>query len=252
MAFGSIGSLGTRGLKSANMSSFALTTTATAAAGSGVFVFVAVDNAGTTNNTDEGAVSSFTDSAGGNTWSKIAENTVTSGSTEDGSVVSLWYSLLTNGISSGGTITASFTNNTLRDAAAIIAWNFSIAAGSTLAIEGTPNRAADQGGTASGTGMDVTTSNIECLRIHACAIQDNAFTFGTPTTGWSVTGTVASSGGGAATNQACGAEYHISTGTSDPVSLNTRGPTSDQKVAVYGCLKEIAAAPDVLMAQVLL
>jgi hypothetical protein len=91
----------------------ALTTSAVAEAANVVVLVVAVDNNATVDG-DEGAVSSVTDSAGGNTWTKAREFCNSQAALQAGATISVWFSKLTNQIASGGTITANFTNNTAR------------------------------------------------------------------------------------------------------------------------------------------
>src|SRR3990172_7887890 len=94
MAFASVGTLGSAQDKTAG-TTIQMTTSAAAEAGNLVIVVVARD--------EGGLISSISDSAGGNTWKNAAdvENAA-------GSAASIWYSVLTNQIANGGTITANF------------------------------------------------------------------------------------------------------------------------------------------------
>jgi len=134
--------LGTIQSKTANQSSLALVTGATAAAGRLAWVTIAVDNATTTDG-DGGAVSSITDTAGGNTWTKAIEFQNGQGSAQAGAVVSIWYSILVNQINRGGTITANFTSNTSRDAAAMAGDCVKLLSGYDLQVYTTMTGASD-------------------------------------------------------------------------------------------------------------
>src|SRR5262245_17493612 len=173
MAFASVGTLGSVQNKTADKASAALTITAQADAGNLVVLWIAVDNnSSTSGGVDEAAITGVTDSAGGNTWVEAKEWTNSAGSAaQTGATVALWYSVLTNTISSGGTITVSWNNATSRDAAALSAWEFTKGAGTTIAIEGTP---ATFVGVSNNAIFDVTTANIECLRLVAFATESNS------------------------------------------------------------------------------
>src|SRR4029079_10768843 len=103
--------------------------------------------------------------------------------------VSIWYAVLGSTLNIGGTITISFTTQANADASAARAVKFTVAAGSKVAIEGTP-----AGATGSGS-MDVTTANIECLRVRAIGVESNSNTQITPTSTWTVSGFVRSGTG---------------------------------------------------------
>lgn len=235
MAFASVGTLGTNNTKTANMSSKVLTTSAQAEAGNLVVVAVAVDNA-TATDQDEGAVSSVTDSAGGNTWTKGKEFSNSGGAAQGGSVISVWFSKLAVQIPSGGTITANFTSSTSRDAAVISAWEFTV--DGSVEIEATNQAAEDQASAPPGS-LDATTANIACLRIRAIACEDTGGS-GTPTSGWTEMADATTSGGGAASNQELYTEFRISTGTGD--ASDPTFDSSDQ-VSVYVALREVSAEP---------
>src|SRR3990167_3691155 len=132
MSWASVGTLGAGNSISAG-TTVAITTSATAEAGNFVLVTVALDNTGTTDS-DFSEVSSITDSAGGNTWTKCAEYTNGQGSAAAGVTISAWRSILTNQIASGGTITANLANSVTSKA--LSAWEFTLGAGSTVSIAG--------------------------------------------------------------------------------------------------------------------
>lgn len=228
MTIASVGSLGTVGSVTADQSTLVLTTSATLEAGNLGVIVIGVDNNQTTDG-DEGAVSGVVDSAG-NTWTKAAEFTNGQGAAKAGATCSVWYCRAATQLTSGGTITATFTNNTSRDAAAATAWEFTV--GGTVAIEGTPGTLADDTNL---TSLNVTTTNIACLRIRAAGIEGTGVAPMTVTSTWTEF-TFASAGGAAGANMNAWAEFLISTGTgaaSDPAASANRDAAS-----VYVAFKE--------------
>jgi hypothetical protein len=233
MAFASVGSLGSGGSVTANQSTLVLTTTATLEAGNLGVIIIGVDNNQTTDG-DEGAVSGVVDSAG-NTWVKGAEFTNGQGTAQAGATCSIWYCVVPSQLTSGGTITASFTNNTSRDASAITAWEFTLSG--TVAVEGTPGTLANDGSDLAS--LNVTTSNIECLRIRGAAIERGADTLSAVTSGWTNITPAGDSGGGAnQSNVSAVGEFIISTATgaaSDPTLT-----TNQDGASIYIAFKEVA------------
>jgi len=194
---------------------------------------VAVDNNQTTDG-DEGAVTSVTDSSGGNTWTKAAEFCNGQGAAQAGTTCSIWYTKATATVSTS--VTANFSNATSRDASAAICKSFRMAAGSTVSVQGTAtlaNDAADPGS------LNVTTPNAEFLRIRGIAGETSVATFLTPTTNWIDIGGDQSAGGSAATNQAVRGEFIISTGTGDASDPTW---TAVDCASVYVAFKETLAA----------
>lgn len=224
--------------KTANQASIVVTPLSTWAAGKFCIIGIATDNFGTT----DGAaahISSIVDSLG-NTWSLGSSYRAGRGSAQGGATVSLYYSLLTTGYNgSSDTVTFNLSNATSRDATGYSGRAFSIGAGSTVAVEGTPAQTATTA--ADPPSQNVTTANIECLRVRAIAAETDSGGF-SPTaspafTSWSSGPT---SGGSAVTNMCFKGEYIISTGTgaaSDPT-----GYTADQ-ASIYVAFKEVAGGP---------
>ena len=214
MAWTSLNTLGSNQSKTAG-TSIALTTSAAVEAGHVVVVIVAIDNTQTTDgNTSE--VSSITDSAGGNTWVKAREFCNGQGGAASGATVSVWYSKLTNAIVSGGTITANLANSIT--AKAISAWEFSIAAGATVSVAGTPQDLANDNadpGSMTVPGL----SSREYLFIRGIAAETNSTAALMPTSNFAAFTGNQTSGAGAASNMAVRGEFAILTGTtatSDP------------------------------------
>lgn len=239
MAFAAVGTLGTVQSATANQSTLVLTTSATLEAGNLGVIVIAVDNNQTTDG-DESAVTGVVDSAG-NTWTKGAEFTNGQGGAQAGATCSLWYKVAGTQLTSGGTITVSFSNNTVRDAAAATAHEFTIGAGATVSVEGTPATQADDN--AAITSFGTTTANIECLRICGGA-EEGVQTLSTWSQGgWTQMSKNGTTGGGAAGNMGVQAMFKISTGTAD--NAGGTGALCD-RAAVYVALKETAAAKNVV------
>lgn len=240
MAFASVGSAGSGSSKTANQSSTALTTSATIEAGNLAVLMIAVDNNASTDG-DEGAVSSVTDSAGGNTWSKALEFCFADTASQAGSTCSVWYCVLATQLSSGGTVTANYTNNTSRDAMGWQIWEFTKGASTTVAVEATNTQASDGTDPAS---LDAITANIECLRIRAVSVEGASdgqqSNITTNTTSWTNIPRAGTTGGSATSNQTISGEFHISTGTGD-ASDPTYQIAGGDRASCYVAFKEVAA-----------
>jgi hypothetical protein len=232
MTITSIGLRGSSITKVANAASRAQAVNADVAAGRLLVMIICVDNHESTDG-DLGAVTGITDDAGGNTWTKAREYQYSGGGAQAGEVISIWFSRLTNGLTSGQNVTAAFSNSTSRDAAGIALWEFSVGGG--IAVEA--SNAASRNGTPPS--FDVTTANIECLRIRAIGRGSNNAPGLTPTTNWTEIIDAASSGGSSGTNNSLYAEFHISTGTGD-ASAPTNGVSFTSWTDVYVALKETA------------
>ena len=209
MAITDLGSLGAIGSTVNNQPSLLLTTTAAVAVGELVVVVIAVDNP---QNGGDAGVASVTNTGTANTWTKAIQicNAVAA---QGGASCSLWYTVATAAMSSGATITATFSDATTSDATAMTARHFSVATGNGFAVEGTPgtllhNTAADPGS------LNVTTANISCLRIRGCAAQVGNNTSLTPTASWTAWANGNSATTGTTAEMCARAEHRIVTGTS--------------------------------------
>ena len=170
--------------KGSNQASTALTTATNAAAqNSLVVVMIAVDNYGTTDG-DLSEVTGVVSSDGVNKWTKAVEFTNGQGTAQTGATLSIWWSFVKKAMPTSSTITASFTQQNSRDAVAMTAWNFSVAAKYHPIITGTPaglaNDAADPGS------LNVTTGNISCLRVRGIATEQSTATALTQTASWTL------------------------------------------------------------------
>jgi len=230
MAFASVGTLGSTSLGDQNQTAVSLTTATTnAVAGNLVVVCVAVDNHTTGADGDEGAVSSVTDSAS-NTYTKAKEFANTQATLQGGAVISIWYSVLTSNLSTGGTITANYTNNSSRDDSCICAHVFSFSgtvaldgAGATLASDAF----ADTGSPFTFPSLDYTTSGTPRLRIRGFAREYGGTLTGTATSGWTQLAPLVHSSTTAANSQmSMYSEFKISSSTTD-----ASAPTASASIA---------------------
>lgn len=239
MAFSAVTALGTAGVDT-GAGNPSITLSANAEAGRFVFVLIAKDNVGTADGTSS-EITDVTDSAGGNTWQSAGANRNGQGAANAGAYVDLWWSVLTNQINSGGTITVQKSTDV---DCAITAYKATIGAGNTVGLDGFPVGQNNDGADPSG----ITTSgleNIEHLHIRATASESETATGPTPTATWTaIAGTISSTAGASAANMRISGEYKISTSTGE-----TSNPTlfsADHSSMLYP-FKEIS--PDVLFSQ---
>lgn len=240
LAFKGTGSASTTFSTTANQASFILTTVTTiGAVGDLAVMTYAVDN-NATGDGDEGSVSGVVDSAGNTGWTKAIEFTNGQGSAQAGTCVGIWYCNLTAQLSVGATITSTFTNAASRDASAFNLTYFTMAAGSTAAVEGTPASLANDG-VAAGS-LDCTTASISCIRIRATSSESSSVTAWTKTAAFTAVLTQAVSNfGSTLVNQGIRGEYLISTATGQ-ASAPTGGAGAVDNASVYVAFKEVSAA----------
>jgi hypothetical protein len=219
MAFGGEVSLGATGSTANNQTTLDLATAAAIAAGEFVCVVVAADNIASGG--DDNACSGVTLGIGGQALLKATQiaNAVAA---QGGASCSIWYGVATSALASGGTIRATFGSGTLVDASGLTARKWTIAAGNLVQIEGTPGQLVNNTGADPGS-LNVTTANIECLRVRGIASQVGNNTNLTPTASWTAwaNGNSATTG---TTGEICArAESRIFTGTgaaSDPTYVS--------------------------------
>ena len=225
MAFASVGTLGKVSDTSAG-TSIVLTTAAAAEAGNIVIVVVAKDNVSTTDgNTNE--ITSVTDSATGNTWTKAREFCNGQGAANAGATVAVYYSRITNQIALGGTITANFSDS--RTASAISAWEFS---GNAISVDGTP---VDLANDAAGPGSMALAglTNASHIFFRGIAVEVGAMVGLTPTVGYTAIEFV--SGGVGAAGMGCDGEFIIATATGHTSAPS--GDTGDQAAVFIGFIE---------------
>lgn len=176
---------------------------------------------------------------GGQAATKLAEFTSAGGAALGGECLSWWGLVAGSTIASGATISAAFS--AAITAKAIIARSFSLAAGSTVSVAGTPQTEATEAADAGSLTISGLTSG-EYLWLRGVGIERPDTTALTPTAGF--TAFTASSaqtiGGSAASNVLARAEFRIFTGTSLASDPNT-GIASNTGGSLYIALLEIAA-----------
>lgn len=209
------------------------TDTTGAVAGDFAVLLIAVDN-DQFGDGDEGAVVGITDNAG-NTWRKAVEFTNGQGLLEAGTTCGMWFSNLTANLPIGSTVTIDLS--TVRDAFAVTLHYFTKTATLDGAVEGTPGTLADDNAAAGS--LDVTTSNIACLRIRATASESNSTTVWTKTAAFDAVLTqLVTVIGGPNFNQGIRAEYDVSTGTGQ-ASAPTGGAGAVDNASVYVAFTEV-------------
>jgi hypothetical protein len=194
----------------------------------GLTICLACDNSQTTDG-DEGAVTSITDGAG-NVWQKALEWCNGQGAAGAGVTCSIWYlPKITNSYSSHN-ITVNLSNNTTRDNTSAVLSSWTFGAGNQLILEGTPATVSDDGIDPSS--INVTTANIECIRLRAIASESASTTATTRTAGF--TNSLGAAIPGTA-GVAIRAEIKISTETS--AASNPTLFAADH-ASIYVCFKE--------------
>lgn len=214
-----------------------VTGSVTVTAGNLVIVVVAADNTSTGADGDNGEVSSITDSAGGNTWLKAREFTNTNAAAAAGATVSIWYSILVNGLS-GGTITANFASARVAKAIEIDA--YTLAAGSTVSIVGSDAKAVD-GATNFGSPAVTGLASAEHLWVIGVATEVDIVNWGAGNfpNNQNSQASIGTSGGGGASNMNSMLADGVATDTGlTPTSTST---TSADKAVILVAFKEILA-----------
>lgn len=246
MAFGGATSLGATGSSGNNQSTLALTL---AAAGIGVgelaILVIADDNIGSGADADGNEVASVADNAAGgsNVWTKAVGWTNNMSGAQAGAHCSIWWTLAVRAVAiTTGTVTATFTNNTLSDATAMTGYKFTKDATSTIAVEASNHSSVSAGAPGS---LDATTANIECLRVRGIAGEVGNNVSLTKTAAFAAAWARGNSASSGTTAEMCArAEHAISTGTGLASNPTWSGVTCDI-ANVYAAFKEVFPAQDV-------
>lgn len=223
------GSLGGTGNSGNNQVTLVHTTITTAVAKGDLIVVVVVDdNSGTADKVAD-EVSGVTDSAG-NVYANVAgwSNSV-GAAAQSAASVSVWTSIAAAALAIGGTITATFTSATLSDATALVARAFTVDAGAAVALAAAASTLSTDAGQS--TSMNVTTPNIQCLRIRADGEESNSATQWTNTANWTVWDHVRSGSGTSALEVCARVEHRITTGTGD--ASDPSGEPAADRASVY-------------------
>lgn len=205
-------------------------------AGNIAVLWFAGDDAATATTTDHNSMllTSVTDSAL-NTWTvhRCFTNVQTTAA-ENGATTCIATSKLTTALVVGATITANFTTTTAK---AIVVKEFTIGAGNTIAVAGTPQDLANDGadpGSMTISGL----ANSEHLFVRSTALEREDGIW-TPTTSYTTSGCATTTGGGAASNMNICGEFRILTATSD-----TSDPTATNvdNASIFIAFDEIPSA----------
>jgi len=232
MAWGSAGTLGAAADKTA-ATTVALTTSAAADAGNYVVVVVAIDNTSTTDG-ETSEVSSISDSAGGNTWTKLKEWCNSQGANNGGATCSIWGSVLTNTIASGGTITANLANS--KTAKCISAWEYTLGAGSTVSVAGSYVRSMENPAApiAGVTGLP----SAEYLAVTGHAVED-PYSSTTAAASYTAISQTNTTGQGGASNIGVGGQWTIQTATKFTANM-TNGVAASCAIVVVALLETVS------------
>lgn len=201
-------------------------------------VFIATDNSSTTNGTDNGEVSSVTDSVAGNpnAYSKARERTATQGAANDGAMASIWYCKVAGRIETTDSITVNFASN--RTAKAVSLAVVRPALGATISVEG-GNHQTSADGTAVSVALSGLTSG-EYLWLGMSGVEGPAGDVITGDPDYTDVTRAGTTGGAAASNITNNPEVRIFTGSSD--TFNQTLDVSRGFVALLVALKEAATA----------
>lgn len=230
--FGLGGATCTAQSKTAGTSLACTVATETLDAGNVAVLWFAGDNVATTDVTTA-LLTSVTDSVGGNTWTVRQCFTNGEGTAANGATTCVATSVLTNALPTGSTITANFTSITAK---AIVVREFTIGAGSTIAVAGTiqtlANDNADPGAMTVG-GLTST----EYLWIRSTALERANATW-TATASHTTSGCNGTTGTSGASNMNICGEFRILTATTD-TSDPTAG-SNDDDASLFMAFREVA------------
>lgn len=236
-AIGSVGTIGTAQDKTAG-TTIVLTAANQLDAGNLGILIVTKDNACTADGeTDE--ITGVVDSAS-NTYTQLYEYCFSAaGAGSDRATTAVFYTVATSNLAASGTVTATFSASTAASAATF--WEFTIGAGSTLELTGTPDTGENPNDPPSETVGSL--ANVEHLFIRAIAVENDitiitGITVTTDYTGFTSQGTT---GGGQSGNMSAHGEFRIltaTTSTSDPTLVGGTADSSGFLIAV----NEVAAA----------
>ncbi len=196
-------------------------------------LWFAGDNTATTDG-NGGLLSSVSDSAG-NTWTVQRCFTNSQGTAETGATTCIATSKITAALTtaSSATITANFTTTTAK---AIVVKNFTVAAGNTIEVAGTPQDLADDNLDPGSMAISGLTASTEYLFVRSTALERANATW-TVTASHTIATCNGTTGGGAASNMNICGEFRILTATTD-----TSDPTATavDNASIFIAFKEAA------------
>lgn len=187
--------------------------------------------------------SPVTDS-GGNTYSKAYEWTRSGGVAADGVVVSLHYSKLTTGLTSGSsTITCNY-GSSLTDRAMHLVDEFTITSGNVVSVVGSSQGEAVNTADAGSLTIGSLTSG-EYLFVRAIGTESNAAISMTATTSYSLPGNPSdgcnnTTGGAESSDIGACSEYRIMGSSTGDTSNPTLVDTTNDNASVYVAFQEAA------------
>jgi hypothetical protein len=190
MAWASVGVAGSTGNITANSSAMSIGLRSQPGSGANVgdlLVFtIAVDNASSDSNVDEVAVLSVTDGAS-NAWVKAREITAGGAAVQAGAVCSVWYSHITNALTTSHGVGCIFGSTATRDFKCGQVWRFSKSP--TASVRMVDSTYVTIATSSCGTLDIATNSGGEFLRFRAIAAETTNVTAMTTTAGWVTMGT---------------------------------------------------------------
>lgn len=238
MAFASVGTLGT-GNSASSGTTVVITTSAAAESGNLVVVIVGKDNVQTTDG-QTSEISSITDSAGGNTWTKAVEFCNGQGAADAGAVCSAWFSKITNTIASGGSITATLSSSKVSKS--LTAWELTVGAGNTISVAGTPQTLANDGADPGSQTISGLASK-QYLVIRGAVKETNDAGAATATAGYTLFSDAIADDGTETGSIRTSGEFRILTGTGDTSDITLpSGSGSSDAASVYFALEEVSAS----------
>ncbi len=209
--------------------------TANFAAGDIAMLWFAGDNVATVDGND-GLLSSVTDSKS-NTWTVQRCFTNGNGTAATGATTCIaWSKLATALVSATDTITANFSSITAK---AIVTKDFTVTAGNTIQVAGTPQDLANDVVDPGSMVISGLTSG-QYLFVRSSALERATASTWTVTTNYTSSGCNGTTGGGAATNMDDCGEFRIFTGTGD-----TSNPTATavDNANIFIAFQEVAQQP---------
>ncbi len=219
--FASVGSIASAQNKTAQVN-WSFAPSATLDAGNLGVLIVSSDNYDI-GDVDDGAINTVTDSVG-NKWKKRGEWQKGSTAAGTGVIVSVWTTIATTNLTTGGTITVHFYDDgTGPTAKAATGWEFTVTGGSALHVAGYATKAEN----AEPTNMTLSgLASNPYLWIRAVGQELNTTTWTASTNYTTFTHTTSTTSGGVThTNIGARGEFRIFTGTTD--STNPTGVAAD-------------------------
>jgi hypothetical protein len=206
---------------------------ATVEAGNLAVIAVALDNFGTTDG-DHSEITGVVDSAG-NTWTKGGEYTYGQGLAGEGATAGVWFCRLASQLTSGGTITITFSGTATAMAAS--GWEYTV--GAAIAVAGTPVGNGTTTANSYGSAVISGLASAQRLYFRALARESNFAdsTQITPSTGFNAITAIRSHNSAASMNLR--GEWRINTSTGETSNPSIANNAQDS-AAVFVALEEVS------------